>query len=668
MPTTTLSTSTVLSLGSDSLAVAPTGAVSYTTADGAVWTAPGPLLVLHYYDRQHPRAQQIAVPVAGDGGDATVSWFGVKSQVDIRAVSATEIAVTATYATLGIAFTARIRLRADGCGFSVSLDDDEIVEDNPRLYRILGIEVLPEFGAAVTGEGGSLTLPNWIGCETRFDKTYPREVVQTIYSGNEQWEHNCNMGVFGITRAQGTLCGIVAAGDMDAQLVCRVHWEEAHTNSVHPVLVYRWAQQDDRLPGRREVRYSFAPKGGEHGEGYVFCGREYRAFLRAERGLQTWAEKAQARPEALDYLYRFFVKVFMAYKSPQPDGLGEYHVTASFGETKAILDQCLAAGNEKLAVMLVGWNIDGHDGQTPTRFPIDERIGGEAGFRDLTAWCRDRDVMLGVHDYYGGAYTCSPDFDVADLVRHRTGEYWESVVWSGGQLHQICPQVYVEKHVNRYMPELSALGLHGHEHIDAIGSFMPCYSHEHPLETRTKFTDKVKEMFRTASDIFGSVSTEMPFGPYMTVVDGYFHSFDDPGAFQLACPIGQYFFDEAVPLLSIALHGSVVCQSKVGTDQKRLLRMIAFGLHPQGGDLSFRGDNAFGSTGVAGIGGAIADAYQAFYAPGSLVEQIGQAEIVAQARPAKGVYVTRYSNGVTVTVNMGDVPHDGVAPMSYRVG
>ncbi len=184
------------------------------------------------------------------------------------------------------------------------------------------MEVLPEFGAAKTGEPGYLTLPNWSGCQTFFDKTYPREARQTIYSSNDQWEHVCNMGVFGITRAHGTLCGIVAAGDYDAELICRIHWEQAQSNSVHPQFIYRWQQQDERIAGRREMRYFFAPADYERGEGYVFCGKSYREFLRRERGLLTWEEKAIQRPAALDYRDRFFLKIFMAYKDPQADGRG----------------------------------------------------------------------------------------------------------------------------------------------------------------------------------------------------------------------------------------------------------------------------------------------------------------------------------------------------------
>ncbi|HEY3328564.1 MAG TPA: DUF5696 domain-containing protein [Capsulimonadaceae bacterium] len=668
MTTLTPSTDLIdLRHGGATLSIASNGALSVVLPGGETWTAPGPLLLLTYYDRQHPRAQEIAIPFVSGDDNSPGSWFGVACETVIEQASPSTATVSAKLPTLEIALTATISLSDDGRGLTVTLDDSAIVEGNPRLYRIMAIDVLPEFGAATTGESGYLTLPNWVGAQTHFDKSYPREVVQTIYSSNDQWEYNCNMGVYGVTRAQGTLCAIVAKGDMDAQLVCRAHWEERAVNSVHPRFIYRWQQQDERLVGVREIRYSFAPAASPSGEGYAFCGTEYRDFLRRERGLLTWDEKAKAHPETVDYLGRFFVKIFMAYKKPQPDGHGEYRVCTTFDEAQGLIEQCIAAGSAKLSVMLVGWNIDGHDGMVPTRFPIDDRLGGEAGLRKLAAWCGENDVMLGVHDYYGGAYTCSPDFDTADLVRHRTGEYWESVVWSGGQLHQICPAVYVEKHVKRYMPELRALGLRGHEHIDAIGSFMPCYSNEHPLSNRADFVAKVREMFDYATEVFGSVSTEMPFGPYFSTVDGFFHSYDRPSRWHLASPIGRHFFDNAVPLLSIVLHGSVNCQSHVTSDRHDLMRMAAFGLSPQGGDLSVRSSKEFGVSDNSDAIETIAEAYKLFYGPAGLVTRIGRAAITSQRTEPSSVIATTYDNGVTVRVNPTDEERDGIAATSFVV-
>ena len=559
-----------------------------------------------------------------------------------------------------------ITLRADGAGFSITLDDSDLQEDHAQLYRVLGIEVLPEFGAARTGEQGYLLLPNWFGCQTFFDKQYPREVRQTIYSSNDQWEHVCNMPVFGITRAQGTLCGLVAQGDYDAQLISRVHWEEQQTNSTHPLLVYRWQQEDERLAGPREVRYAFAPAEYDGGEGYVFCAKEYRAWLHNERGLKSFVQKAAERPEIADYLDRFVLKLFLAYKDPHPEGKGAYHATCTFADAQQILADCQRRGMKKIAAVLVGWGIDGHDGMPPTRFPVDERLGGETGLRDLLAWCREHDIMLCVHDSYGAAYTCSPEFNVDHLIRHRSGEYWESIIWSGGQAHMICPKIWLEQHVKRDIPAVSALGIHGHHHIDAVGSFMTCFSHEHPLEKRADYIRYVRKMFEIAIEEIGSVSTESPFGPYFDVVDGFYHSYVHPYPWHLASPVGQWFFDRSVPLLSIALHGSVNCGVAMEPELRYRLEVLDLGLSPQY-EVCMTSSPTFGIRGYAEMADVLAETYRFCYGPDAFIPRLSRVMIEGRWELAPGVYRTRYTDGTEVRVNMTEQPFGELPAASFHV-
>ena len=577
------------------------------------------------------------------------------------------------------------------------------------------------FGAAKSGEDGYLLLPNWAGCRTFFDKTYPRELRQSIYSSNDQWENNCNMAVWGITRAQGTLCAFVAQGDLDAELVSRVHWETSQLNASHASLKYRTEQHDERLPGDREIRYSFAPpqastphnfalngfaqnasasnnfapndfvqnasaktaspktdfaqngfapnhfvSKNECGEGYVFCGRQYRDFLREERGVQTWDEKEQARPAATrDYLDRFFLKIFLAYKDPQPDGHGAYHATCTFDEARQILEKCLARGMTKLCVALVGWGRDGHDGMRPTQFPVDERLGGESGLRALASWCADNDIVLGVHDGYGASYSCSPDHNTDDLIRHRSGEYWESVIWSGGQVHLICPQVAWEKHIQRDMPAIREMGLL-HHHIDAIGSFVPCFAPEHPLETRAKFIAQVKKMFELAAQTFGGVSTEYPFGPYFSVVDGFFHCYETAHPWQAASAAGRYFLDDMVPLIPIVLHGSHNCLTSLPQDDAKLAQAVDFGLHPQA-EVCVRPSKAFGIPSYEEAAERLTQIYHQFYGDDGIANRLKRQSIEARFELAPAVHRTIYSDGTAVVVNRSANDFGDIAPNSFQV-
>jgi hypothetical protein len=644
------------------------GGIEFTLDGKSRWQSTGPFLILHYYDRQHPRAQTVSAP-SGDGyvfGTEGTPSLSASGKLSFEQIDQKYLRVIASFESISVTLTLKIAFRQDGAGFSILLEDESVREEHPALYRILGIELLPEFGAAKTGEQGYLTLPNWSGAQTFFDKSYPREVWQTIYSSNDQWENVCNMPVFGVTRAQGTLCGLVAQGDFDAQLVCRVHWESQQANSIHPYLVYRWQQQDERLTGPREVRYAFALADYEGGEGYVFCGKVYRDFLRAERGLLSWEEKARVRPAAIEYLDRFFLKVFMAYKDPQADGKGEYHITCTFDEVQAILEECLSRGMKKLTVALVGWGIDGHDGMPPTRFPVDERLGGETAFKRLIAWCRDSDILLGVHDSYGGAYTSSPEFNTDDLIRHRTGEYWESIIWSGGQCHALCPEVYIEKHVKRDIPAIRALGIYGHHHIDAVGSFMTCFSKNHPLERRADYVQRVREMFKFTVEQMGSVSTEMPFGPYFDVIDGVFHSYSQPFPWHQASAIGRYFLDRTIPLVSIALNGSVNSGASIDECGCKGLHGIDWRLSPRY-EVCVRPSPNFGIPSYAAVADQLAESYHINYGENNLSPRLARLTIEGRWEIAADVHVTRYSDGTTVSVNLSSEPLEDLPSQSYKI-
>ena len=657
----------VLHSGKSTLEVSEDGRLTFSHGSHR-WTNNGALAVLHYYDRQHPRAQVVAVPSSdgyayGTAGTTSMSCKGVLSMVE---VGSDRLEVTMRFEAIHLSIPMHFVLLPGGEGLTVTIPDEAIREEHPRLYRLLGVEILPEFGAARTGEPGYLLLPNWFGCQCFFTKDYPREVRQTIYSSNDQWEYVCNMPVFGITRAQGTLCGLVTQGDNDAQLVCRQHWEREHTNSVHPHLIYRWEQQDERLTGTRQVQYTFAPPDAADGEGYVFCGKAYRKHLQ-QHGLLSWAEKGKVRPEALDYAKRFFLKIFMAYKDPQPDGQGAYHIGCTFDEARQIMEQCLARGMARLAVVLVGWGQDGHDGKVPTYLPPDDRLGGEAAMRRVIDWCREHDIQLAVHTSHDGAYSCSGEFNLDEVAMHRTGERWESIVWSGGQVHKLCPTVSLEKYVRRDLPLLAALGLHGHHHFDAVGSFMPCYDPAHPVPTRSGCIALVRKQFEAALKIMGSVSTEMPFGPYFDVTDGFFHSYIHPYPWHRASAIGRYFYDRTVPLLTVVLHGSCNCGQTMENGLAWQLEMLDLGTTPQT-EVSMRACPPFGIPAYAGRAELMAETYRFFHGPDGVLRRMGQADIERRRELAEGVTETQYDNGLTVRVNRTPRPFGDLPSMSFTIG
>ncbi len=639
------------SLGGATIKLSDEGVFSFSNSSGT-WTQPGPFLILNYYDRQHPRAQAVALPSAssvafGTAGTLSLSSTGV---YECSTVGNDTIKVTGIFEKIDIKLSIRFILEPDGSGFRVAIDHEDIIENHAMLYRVLSLEVLPGFNAAITGESGYLVLPNWSGARMFFNKTVSRELRQTVYSSNDQWEYCCNMPVFGIHRDNGTMSTLITAGECDSVLVCRQHYEEERVNSIHPELVYRWQQEDEIIAGPRELRYSFASAASHSGEAYVFIAKKYRDWLYAEKGLTTWTQKAQTRPEATGYRDRFMLKFFMAYKEPHPNGHGEYHATATFAEVRAILEDLLAHGVTRICAILVGWNIDGHDGMPPTRMPVDERLGGESAMRELVKWCSDQDIMLGVHDSYGAAYTCSPEFNIDELIRHRSGEYWESIIWSGGQAHKVCPAVYIEKYVPRDLADIAALGVHGHHHIDAVGSFMPCFSKQHPLPLRRDNIECNRKMFEMATSVIGSVSTEMPFGSYFDLLDGVYHCYKNLSAWHASSAAAK-FRDESIPLLLIVLHGSVKLCMGIKKGQDKIAEMAAWGIAPQW-EVGMRTSPQFGIVAYNEVKEQLIDAYFRTYGDNGYCLKTEPMLINDYRELTNGIKELEFDNGSVLEVDI----------------
>ena len=109
---------------------------------------------------------------------------------------------------------------------------------------------------------------------------------------------------------------------------------------------------------------------------------------------------------------------------------------------------------------------------------------------------------------------------------------------------------------------------------------MCCYSPLHPVPLRAQYIKLARQEFQVALDVMGSVSTEMPFGQYFDVVDGFWHSHSRVGSWLRNCAVGRHFLDRIVPLLGVALHGSIKCGESIGSgDQhQRMLELLDLGL------------------------------------------------------------------------------------------
>jgi hypothetical protein len=180
----------------------------------------------------------------------------------------------------------------------------------------------------------------------------------------------------------------------------------------------------------------------------------------------------------------------------------------------------------------------------------------------------------------------------------------------------------------------------------------------------------IREECRVALATMGSLSTEMPYGQYFNVMDGFFHSFSNPGSYLRNCAVGRHFLDRPVPMLGVALHGSHNCGESVGAApdalRQRQVTMLDLGLTPQY-EVCMRPSPAFGIPAYANHAALLADAYQFACGPEGYVTRLGRLDIDGRWEPAPGVSRTVYRDGTEVLVNRGEREFDGVAVGEYRI-
>jgi hypothetical protein len=580
--------------------------------------------------------------------DTPTGWM-LPCRVDIPFVN--------TVITFELHGTRRAALQA----VELSIPADTVVECDPTYARLLTLDLLPGFGAAHAGEAGYLLLPCFCGAIHRFTHGVSREERVTLYAEQAQWAMRSNFNCIGMHTEDASWCAVVCDGEFDAQAVIRSHAGEDAVYSIHPGLVYRWAHTDALLPGTRTVRYYLCdPTEG----GWSAFARRYRRFLREERGVRTWAEKAEDNPRVLDFAHSFPMKIFQGCKTRAFDGQGTYQPATSFAEAREILQRMQADGIRRITAQMVGWNLGGHDGCYPTRFPINPVEGGEADFRELIAWGKDHQVCVTAHDNYQDSYEVSDDYSCEDGMVLRDGSLWRNVPWSGGFNMRMCPLRSI-RHAQRDLPQMKALGIKGNYYLDALAAFNTCHASAHPAN-RATYLAAFREILTYTRELFGTLSLEVPYGPYFDLMDGVYLD-DHAAGLAKFTDFVPHFIDGIVPFLPIALHNSVCYQCGGGRKTWRAdaLRALAWGGKPTIEVSARPAMDGHTMPTYADLADFAREGYRL------CCEEFGDRitqDLDEVATPEPGVYHSRYGDGVSLLVNTGTTPAvvDGqvVAPQS----
>lgn len=449
-----------------------------------------------------------------------------------------------------------VRFRLEQGELVIEIPTSRISETNSEIALLDGIQILPGLFSVGRNELGHLVLPlrNGALCRPELHQRISDRFL--IYGEQRRWEDLPLLPCCGAVRekTQAALLGIVASGDCDAE--CRVDLDGHGAGSTGFALRYRYTPIDPVDPIDRVMR--IVPLQGKDA-GYAGMGRRMYRHILQVAGRGTLAERAERNPQLRYAATSYTVKIFQAHKAMGfVDGSGPYSVWTTFDQAAEQLSFLKRNGIERVWAQCVGWNPDGHDGAWPTRFPLDERLGGEAGFRRLLAAGKALGYSVCVHDNYLDNYKRSPDWDPDLCVWNVYGQPLKQGVWSGGLDHRGWGLALPERMLEGQLRKMKSLGIEGVYYIDAMG--MPLevsYNLKHgERRYRRACAEGQVRIMHAAEEVFGGSGTEMGFM--------YCAAHTDSIATQLY-PCGHIasleLADQFVPLWNMAMKGLIFYES-----------------------------------------------------------------------------------------------------------
>jgi len=464
---------------------------------------------------------------------------------------------------------------------SVSMPGAECYEDKQSTYRLFSVVLLP--GMMRADASGKMLLPLNTGmlCDpSNKEKTSDRFL---IYGEQSRWELMPTLPVCGVQTPEGGMMGIAVRGAEETE--CHVATDGKGSGVVGFGMSLRQFWPDPVELRTREIRYCPLAAAADL---VHFVAKRVRRHVMEDLGKPTLKQRSGESPEVASLLKSYIIKLFYAVENrgimmcnTDNSAAITFRRVMTFAEARAGLERMKKAGVDHVHTQSVGFNPGGHDGLWPTRFPIDERLGGEKAFRDLIAFGNSIGYTMNVHDNELSSYMRSPDHDVDLLVHDQWGQPMGLGEWGGGITFVINPFARPQGHIEQEMRRLKDLGLTGAAYLDGMGN--PLYRDYHPRHklTRTGYARATNLLIETARKIHGAAATECGFLYCAIPAD----CLCTPGA---AYHVKQCrpewpvtaLMDERVPVWQLAMHGLVILENQA-LSWEGIMQSVLFGEHPR---------------------------------------------------------------------------------------
>jgi len=499
-------------------------------------------------------------------------------RIDAVEASGDRLHVVIGHAQLGVRLG--LWLAVEGGELVVRMPIPEVYEDRASR-RLFSVIVLPELMSV--GADGRMLLPLNTGCLTRpADKPALADRFM-IYGEQSRWELVPMLPACGVGGGEGGLMAIATGAAAETECHVRTDGNGGGTLAFGMSLRQFWP---DPVEWRtREIRYRPVPAEGDL---LHEVAARLRRHLIEDRGKPTLKQRIAESPELAYLMDGYTMKLFFAVENRglMMEGAekGEpitYQRVMTCAEAEANLKRLHDAGIDKVYTQMTGWNPNGHDGLYPTRFPVDERIGGEAGFRRLIDAGHALGYQMNVHDNAIEGVERSPDFDFERVIHDQWGGPMRLGEWGGGPTLKINNTVIDDAELEAFFRQAKDRGLTGMGYLDGMGN--PLYRDYHPRHrlTRSGYAAMTNRLIEMSRKVHGAAGTECGFMYCAAAADsvvtggsqGHWNQCSE------AWPITR-LMDRRVPLYRLVFSG-LVFQECQQPRWRRVMESVSMGLHPR---------------------------------------------------------------------------------------
>lgn len=165
-----------------------------------------------------------------------------------------------------------------------------------------------------------------------------------------------------------------------------------------------------------------------------------------------------------------------------PKGNSEYKNVSSariifdymkpFNLCKNDLQALLNSGLKNIWVLIHDWQRAGYDNELPFTFPANSKYGGSEKMIELSNFCRENDILIGLHENYTDFYPNYSKFEEKDVAKK--SDFKKINAWDNGNVQSyLLKPTQIEKYLIPISTEIHDSYNTNSSYIDVLSSYDP---------------------------------------------------------------------------------------------------------------------------------------------------------------------------------------------------